>query len=326
MRSKALIFLTIFVLSTAGFSQSGKQKPGDEQTIRITTELVQLDVVVTDKNGQAVRGLTKNDFELYEGGKKQLISFFELVDAVKGQRSAQQAQGPDTPPAPSAQGPGATDIRRIFAFVVDDLTIRYEDLTYIRQMLTNFVDHNMQPNDLVSIVRTVGGKGLLQQFTTDKDLLRRSIASLTPMSHALSAFHNPDAGRLSGNPSATTDGVSNPGGDAPMGGSVDTSGESIDINSSEEDTNRTLRSFMSLGTASFLIDSMKQLPGRKSMILISGGLPILSSKPGNSAGAVSFFLNALSDRATRAGVAINTMDIRGLQASVGVASFEDTEA
>ena len=111
-----------------------------------------------------------------------------------------------------------------------------------------------------------------------------------------------------------------------MAGSLDTSGESVDINSSEEDTNRTLRSFMSLGTASFLIDSMKQLPGRKSMVLISGGLPILSAKPGNSAGAVSLFLNSLSDRATRAGVAINTMDIRGLQASVGVASFEDTEA
>ena len=108
MKSKALTFLTIFILSTAGFSQSGKQKPGDEQTIRISTELVQLDVVVTDKNGQAVRGLTKNDFELYEGGKKQLISFFELVDAVKGQRSAQEAQGPDAPPTPSAQGPGAS--------------------------------------------------------------------------------------------------------------------------------------------------------------------------------------------------------------------------
>jgi hypothetical protein len=87
-----------------------------------------------------------------------------------------------------------------------------------------------------------------------------------------------------------------------MAGTLDTSGESVDINSSEEDTNRTLRSFMSLGTASFLIDSMKQLPGRKSMVLISGGLPILSAKPGNSAGAVSLFLNALSDRATRAGV------------------------
>src|SRR5207302_2520692 len=117
-----------------------------------------------------------------------------------------------------------------------------------------------------------------------------------------------------------------PGGDAPLAGAVDTAGENIDINSTGEDTNRTLRAYMALGTASFVIDSMKQLPGRKSMVLISGGLPILSANPGNSAGTISYFLNNLSDRATRAGVAINTMDIRGLQASVGVASFEDTEA
>ena len=327
MTKKLCVIFSILFFVVNAASQNPPQERSDEQPIRISTQLVQLDVVVTDKNGGVVRGLTKNDFELYEGGKKQLINFFEFVDAVKGQRSKQgQGQVNAPEPEPSGQGPGAADIRRIFAFVVDDLTIRYEDLTYLRQMLTNFVDSRMQPNDLVAIVRTVGGKGLLQQFTTDKALLRRAIASLTPVSHPFSAFHNPDSGRLNGTPNPSSDTGFTPGGDAGLTGVVDTSGESVDINSGGEDTNRTLRAYMSLGTASFLIDSMKQLPGRKSMILISGGLPILSANQGNSAGAISYFLNSLSDRATRAGVAINTMDIRGLQASVGVASFEDTEA
>lgn len=330
MRSMASTILSILVLSATVLPQSNSQKPGDEQPIRISTQLIQLDVVVTDKSGQVVRGLTKNDFELYESGKKQLISFFEFVDAVKGQRSIQTEAGAAPEETPSGQGPTAANIRRIFAFVVDDLTVRYDDLAYLRQMLTNFVDQRMQPNDLVAIVRTVSGKGLLQQFTTDKDLLRRAIASLTPVSHVFSAFHNPDGGRITGTPAPASDGPptssDSVSGDSPMAGSMDTSGDSIDINSSEEDTNRTLRAYMSLGTASFLIDSMKQLPGRKSMILISGGLPILSSRPGNSAGSISYFLNSLSDKATRAGVAINTMDIRGLQASVGVASFDDTPA
>jgi VWFA-related protein len=328
MTKKLCVILSILFFVVNAASQNPPQARSDEQAIRISTQLVQLDVVVTDKNGGAVRGLTKNDFELYEGGKKQLITFFEFVDAVKGQRSGHDASGaaPGAAPVeqPSGQGPAAADIRRIFAFVVDDLTIRYEDLTYLRQMLTNFVDSRMQPNDLVAIVRTVGGKGLLQQFTTDKALLRRAIASLTPVSHPFSAFHNPDGGRMSGTPSPASDTGSIPGGDSTLTGAVDTSGDSVDINSAGEDTTRTLRAYMSLGTASFLIDSMKQLPGRKSMILISGGLPILSANPGNSAGAVSMFLNSLSDRATRAGVAINTMDIRGLQASVGVASFTET--
>jgi VWFA-related protein len=329
MTKKFCVILSILLFVVNAASQNPPKDRSDEQAIRISTQLVQLDVVVTDKNGAAVRGLTKNDFELYEGGKKQLINFFEFVDATKGQRlKTGQAPGQvnANEPEPSAQGPSAADIHRIFAFVVDDLTIRYEDLTYLRQMLSNFVNDQMQPSDLVAIVRTVGGKGLLQQFTTDKALLRRAIASLTPVSHPFSAFHNPDQKGVTGIPNPASDTGDIPGGDAPLAGAVDTAGENIDINSTGEDTNRTLRAYMALGTASFVIDSMKQLPGRKSMVLISGGLPILSANPGNTAGNISYFLNSLSDRATRAGVAINTMDIRGLQASVGVASFEDTEA
>lgn len=317
MKNKILALLTVLILAAVAFSQTGRQKKSsEEQPIRISTELVQLDVVVTDKTGLVARGLSKNEFELYEGGKKQLISFFALVDAVKGQR-LQQAEGPEQPSQPSGQGPGAADIRRIFAFIVDDLTIRYEDMTYLRKMLSNFIDNQMQPGDLVAIVRTVGGKGLLQQFTTDKELLRRAVASLTLVSHPFGAFHNPNESGISGTPSPASD-------TGTLGGAAETSGENIDINSSEDETNRTLRGFMSLGTASFVIDSMKQLPGRKSMILISGGLPILSANQGNSAGAISYFLNSLSDRATRAGVAINTMDIGGLHGYVGVASFDET--
>src|SRR5437588_9548759 len=309
MTKKFCVILSILLFVVNAASQNSPKDRSDEQPIRISTQLVQLDVVVTDKNGAAVRGLTKNDFELYEGGKKQLINFFEFVDATKGQRlktGQTQGQVNANEPEPSAQGPGAADIHRIFAFVVDDLTIRYEDLTYLRQMLSNFVNNQMQPSDLVAIVRTVGGKGLLQQFTTDKALLRRAIASLTPVGHPFSAFHNPDQKGVTGIPSPASDSGVVPGGDAPLAGAVDTAGENIDINSTGEDTNRTLRAYMALGTASFVIDSMKQLPGRKSMVLISGGLPILSANPGNSAGSISYFLNNLSDRATRAGVAINT--------------------
>lgn len=315
MRIKALTLLTVLFLAAVGFSQSGTQKPNEEQPIRISTELVQLDVVVTDKSGHVVRGLTKNDFELYESGKKQLISFFELVDTAKAKRSD---EGRPPGQQPSQQGPTEADINRIFAFVVDDLTIRYEDLSYVRQMMTNFVDTQMRPSDLVAIVRTVGGRGLLQQFTSDKDLLRRAIASLTPATHPFSAFNNPDQERVSGRPGPLSDG----GG--PAAGSNDTPIEEVDIVSPSEDTNKTLRAFMSLGTASFVVDTMKQLPGRKSLVLISGGLPVFSSQAGTALDNISVFLNQLTDRATRAGVAIHTIDIRGLGAQSAVASFSDT--
>ncbi|HET9529287.1 MAG TPA: VWA domain-containing protein [Blastocatellia bacterium] len=323
----ALFTLPVFSLSGVVLSQSNPQKR-DDQTIRISTELVQMDVVVTDKKGKVVSGLNKEDFELFENGKKQQISFFEFVagglrpGAVKAGEEA-KAPGPEVSP----QGADAGDIRRIFAFVVDDLTIRHEDLVYIRQMLSTFVDSRMQPSDLVAIIRTVGGKGLLQQFTTDKVLLRRAIAALTPRVHPLSAHNNPDAPNMPNNPQALLAG-SDTSPDSVLGESSNpfdiSSFEPADPNSINEETNRSIRAFMSLGTASFVIDSMRELPGRKSLVLISGGMPILSSRPGTESNNITLFLRALSDNATRAGVTIHTMDIRGLEAQRAVASFEET--
>ncbi|HKF57478.1 MAG TPA: hypothetical protein VKJ45_18615, partial [Blastocatellia bacterium] len=98
------------------------QKKADDLPIRITTQLVQLDVVVTDKNGRVVRGLTKDDFELLENGKKQEIKFLEFVDAGKGQQSGEAARAAAAEaartPLPSTQGVSAAEVRRIFAFVV----------------------------------------------------------------------------------------------------------------------------------------------------------------------------------------------------------------
>jgi VWFA-related protein len=324
MRKTILIALLISASTGSALSQQGRNKPDYDQPIRIGTELVQIDVVVTDRSGKIVSGLTKDDFALYDKGKKQLISFFEFVDAGnKKGRGGEAAQTTTQPVSP--QGPTEADVKRIFAFVIDDLTIKYEDLNYLRQMLTNFVDNQMQPTDLVAIVRTVGGKGLLQQFTTDKNMLRLAVNSLTVATHPFSAFHNPRDQRIA---AADLQPAGGGGGGAPqnLAGALDTAGESIDIDDPQEDTNKTLRALMTLGTASFIIDGLKQLHGRKSLILISGGLPILSAQQGAAASNISNFLDQLGDKATRSGVAIHTMDVRGLQAQIGVASFEDTPA
>lgn len=309
------------------FSQTTPQKRIEDQTIRITTELIQLDVVVTDKDGRVVKGLTKEDFTLFDSGKKQQISFFEFFEGGKLRTPSTSPREVAEPVSPGRSG--VPDTKRIMAFVVDDLTINQEDLAFLRQLLKNFIDAQMQGGDLVAIVRTVGGKGLLQQFTMDKQLLHRAVASLTPRSHAFSAIHNPQMPRMT-NPQGAmaSDGPTDPsaagaGDEGPMG-AVDAAGEALDVSNPLDDTHKTLRALMSLGTASFVIDSLRELPGRKSLVLISGGLPILSSQTGANTGSVSYLLNTLTDKATRAGVAIHTMDVRGLQALSSVASFEDT--
>ena len=333
-------FLRLFTITVCivgiCFGQTPKQPTPDDVPIRISTELVQIDVVVTDKFGKIVKGLARDDFQLSERGKKQTLSFFEYVE---GSAKPKRGAAPATQVPTRSDGLTEGEVNRIVAFIVDDLTTRPEDLIQIRQMLTGFVDNRMLPNDLVAIIRTIGGRGLLQQFTSDKDLLRRAIASLTPVTNPYNIFNRNERERLP----APNEALAGPTSETPTPNSdlnLGLGGHEDDIASVSDETNSTLRSFMSLGTASFIVDSMKQLPGRKSVILISGGLPILgvesstsrttntgqpiAVQPSGLASPVTQFLSFLADRATRAGVVIHTMDIRGLSGQTPVASFTAT--
>jgi VWFA-related protein len=291
MRKILTIALILVSLSTEALPQS-PQKPGEGHSIRISAELVQLDVVVTDKEGRLVTNLTKKDFTLLEKGKKQQVNFFEYVAVGASRR---QPEGLADKPVEQTSGQEllVADLKRVFAFVVDDLTIGYNDLAYIRQTLAQFVDKRMGPGDLVAIVRTAGGKGLLQQFTSNKELLHRAIDSLTPRPDAL--------GQADGSPSTPTVRLNN-----------EIPGEAVNNDGSYDDYRESLRPYMTLSTAGFVIDSMKELPGRKALVLVSGGLPILTTKPQDVVSDALYFLNRLADEATRAGVVIHTLDVRGL--------------
>jgi VWFA-related protein len=312
-------FLLSALLLVASVAQSPQRqkRAQDDLTVRIGTKLVQIDVAVTDKNDQVVRDLKFDNFELYEDGKKQQLQFIEFVDAQTGRRS-KDSRDPQSLPAeaPTIISPTGASYRRVFAFVVDDLTIPANEMVTVRQTLSNFVDKQMAEGDLVAIVRSVGGRGLLEQFTADRDLLRRAISTLTPTSHPFSQFNNPAAERLAA--------VQTPASDATLAPNTDLNAGGADIESATDDTNQTMRSLMAISTSNYVVESLKQLPGRKSMVLISGGLPLFDTRGGTITGNVSTFFSQLADNAARAGVVINTMDIRGLQSLPGVASFTDT--
>src|SRR5215510_5216136 len=82
--------------------QAPSQPPGQEQdpTVRITTQLVQIDATVTDKKGEHVEDLTEDDFELMVDSKKQNITYFRLVklpEAKRPEPSPANAPKPNTP-------------------------------------------------------------------------------------------------------------------------------------------------------------------------------------------------------------------------------------
>lgn len=319
---------------TGGDTQKSKTEP-QEDVVRITTSIVQTDVVVTDKNDQIIPDLKLEDFKVFENGKKQDLQFIEFVGAGSEPRTEGNLSLAGQPVDPEiSRNLTSKDLRRVFAFVIDDLTIPFEDLVKVRNVLTNFVDTQMNDGDLVGIIRVVGGNGLLQQFTSDRRILRRAIAQVTPQLHGYSAFNNlspPE--RLSANlalaQAITADGASL------TEAAVKASNAIID----EDGVTKGLRVLSTLTTTSDVIANMKSLPGRKNLMLLSGGLPLFESSQNQTAsvggapvstsegrsylGNVSYLLRQLTDRASRAGVVINTMDVRGLKANRGVSSFTD---
>ena len=69
----------------AGDSQSRPQENIQERTFKVSTELVEVRVVVMDRDGQPIEDLTKEDFELLENGQPQEISFFSISQVEERQ-------------------------------------------------------------------------------------------------------------------------------------------------------------------------------------------------------------------------------------------------
>jgi VWFA-related protein len=322
MRKALALFLSTSLLSLCVAAQTvappQQQQQGEEEVVRITSELVQTDVVVTDKDDRVINDLKLGDFEVYENGKKQDLKFIEYVGVDEGRRI--EGARPDAPPesARIERELSARDVRRVVAFVVDDLTIPFADMATVRQVLLDFVDNKMQQGDLVAIVRTVGGKGLLQQFTSDKQLLRRAISQLNYTSNYYSRFDNPDP------PGLTEVDLTPPGGGtASVSSNTAAANDALAKDVTDETTN-TMRGLIGLSTANSVIDSLRQIPGRKSLVLFSAGVPFLqTNSTGGLYATVSQVLDRLKDNALRSGVVVNTMDPRGLNATPGVGRVDD---
>jgi VWFA-related protein len=335
MKRIATIVLSAVSMFGVVFAQTPNSPPKPaqqnkpEDVLRITTQLVQTDVVVTDKNDQIVPDLKLEDFELYEKGRKQNLQFMEFVSSdlnVPGRTEGLTGSAKVNPGGEDSASRYLTreNVKRVIAFVVDDVTIPSEDMARVRAMLSDFVDHKMSDGDLVAIVRTVGSTGLLEQFTSDREILRRAVSQIGARSvPPYAAFTGPEPGRLIKLPSPT----GMPDTREQIGDMEIDSGSSLLLEGADEATNQVPKAFLALGVSKVLVDSLREIPGRKNLVLLSGGLPMFDlTRDGRFGGDISQLFQELTDNATRSGVVINTMDVRGLTTAGAVAKFVDTPA
>jgi VWFA-related protein len=285
-------------------TQERPPQPDDDDVVRITTNLVQVDAVVTDKNGKLVTDLKPEEVEIYEDGREQKITnfSFNLSDAPSASRDSKPAAVPkNAPPVPPSRLK-TEDIRRTIALVVDDLGLSFESTYYVRRALKKFIDEQMQPGDLVAIVRTGGGMGALQQFTTDKRQLHAAIERVK--------FY------LSGRSGIGAFAPIQPPTPGERGAEIDAANEELD--QFRED----VFAVGTLGAVNYVVQGLRELPGRKSVLLISDGLRIYSRDDPTRNYRTLQRLQRLIDEAGRASVVIYTMNATGLQ-TLGITAADD---
>lgn len=320
--------IAILVFSTAIIAQQPTGTPPtqpDEPIVKINTTLIQIDVTVTDKQGKIISDLKPEDFEVLENGERQTISNFNFVNKSAGGAVITLADAQNAGRQDASNALTRPQIRRTFAIVIDDLNLSFESVYYTRKALKRFVDVQMTPGDLVAIIRTGGGVGALQQFTSDKKLLYAAIDKIrwNPFGSAAMTAIRP----LESSPQDITERTAN---DLNSMSSItgDVSGRilgktrpnitqdkasSYDQLKNQMEAEEAVNTNASLQAVKYIISGMKALPGRKALMLFSDGIRISSTSNKSSADSVRDYLLELIDFANRSSVVVYTFDTRGLQ-------------
>lgn len=170
MRPLVFAFLAV----TTVLSAAAQEKLVESIEVRV----VNVDVVVTDRAGKPVTGLTKDDFELWENGKPQTITnLYEIRPTKEGETlNVAGALEPTASPAP-ALPPVEMRTRRVALFI-DNSSLPVFDRTKVMKALEKFVDNNMRPGDETTLVTWNPGLKIVAPFTSDHNALKAAIKTL----------------------------------------------------------------------------------------------------------------------------------------------------
>ncbi|PYT17658.1 MAG: hypothetical protein DMG59_06725 [Acidobacteria bacterium] len=263
-----------------------------QPAIRVTTHLVEVNVIVRDKNGP-VAGLTKDDFVLLDKGKEQRIAVFNVSSARRAM--------PNAPPLPpdvysnrferQAHAPASATV-----VLIDNLNTKFEDQAYARHQILKFL-RSLELEDRIALYSLGRGVRILHDFTDDQQRLIRSIANYRgETAHELAASE-PDSSHT---------------GDADIDKWLD------EMNGGMSDFYIIDRVRTTLTAMEAIANHLARLPGRKNLIWVSGSFPFslgLNDPLGSPAREHRTFNDEI-ERATRAmnnaNIAIYPVDARGL--------------
>ncbi len=263
-------------LLQAGFLAAQSPVPSSDPNFRVSVNLVQVDVVVTDGKGHHVTDLRPDDFEIFESGKRQNIAFFSKIGLPRSQPPSTYPDKPATPKELQDQ-----DIDRSIVLMIDDSAAHSEpEVLSVIAAGKQFINDQMQPSDLIAVTASRGEMGIYQRFTNDK---RQIVAALDHVSR------RPGYGIWEVDPPSVFD---------------EKSGSFVPIPLALGEPQFGYRGAPPpnpIGRLVWAIQSLQNAPGRKAIVLFTHGLAAPSS---------------VVELANRAGVVIYVIDPSGTDLSL----------
>src|SRR5258705_2598350 len=178
LRLMGLLVLLTGTALTAGQAPAppAQQQPTSAQqppTFKVRVDYVEVDAVVTDRQGRIVRDLKKEDFQVLEDGKSQAITNFTMVDIPVDRDS--RPLFASAPIEPDVRTNGKPFDGRGYLMVVDDLHTRFGRTIRVKTAAKQFIERRLGANDLMAVVHTAGPSDANQEFTNNK---RRLLAAV----------------------------------------------------------------------------------------------------------------------------------------------------
>jgi len=299
-----------------------------EAAIKVQVNLVLVRAVVKDSTGKVIPGLKQQDFQIFDKGKLQKISSFN-VEKTEGESalsptgSKAEKSAPEREVATGAQPePVKTAVmpKRFVALVFDDLHLKVAQAMAVHAA-TEKLFASLTPTDRVAIYSTMGD--VQQDYTDDTATLRKTLAAIVPHTSIDEGHHEcPDISYYQADLivnkrdpvailAAQTEATYNQCHSDRAYAHSSFNAEAFAQHILQEGDSRTEQTYQYL---SDVVRNLTSMPGQRILVYVSPGFLITQALFGSSWDWI--------EKAVRAGVVVNTIDARGLYTPEGLGDID----